>query len=98
MKFQLSGYLNITNTSCPNKHDPVRFMDNFQKRGLHFFNPAQCLHLPSPGPCHLGEFSLLLTAHVFWISRSQASLEMEIFGQIVFYARVGKEDVDGGGK
>lgn len=46
----------------------------------------------------LGEFILLLTAHVFWISRSQASLEMKIFGQIVFYARVGKEGVDEGGK
>lgn len=43
MKFPLSGHLYITNTSHPNKHNPVHFLDHFQKRGLHFFfffNPA----------------------------------------------------------
>lgn len=44
------------------------------------------------------EFILLLATCVFYISRSQASLERKIFRQIVFYDRVGKEAVDRGGK
>lgn len=91
MKFQSFGHLYITNTSLPNKHNPVHFLDHLQKTGLLFFKPSSsACSFPHQAPCHLGEFVLLLPAHVLCLSRSQTSLEMKIFGQIVFYDRVGQ--------
>lgn len=90
----MSGLLYLIATSHPRKHNPECIFWTISCGGGSMTLPISDASSSLTRPLSSGGICFVTQCSVSCISVHQASLEMKILGQIVFYARVGKEAVD----